>query len=204
MYVPVVKDAIVYAECVDMRLYIFESDDSRLLHHVAKIAGKRQLARLALAERCLDEEDFAAHTCPSQARNDTCIAVALVDVAVERRLAEQSFNLVRRNLLVYVAVERLLVSNLAQSLVHLLFQLAHAAFTSVLLNDSLDCSLCECRLLLVLVKSAVLYLARNEMTFCYLYLLLCDVAAHLDKLHTVEQRTRYGVEVVGGCNEEHL
>ena len=42
------------------------------------------------------------------------------------------------------------------------------------------------------------------MAFRYLNLLLRYVSAHFNKFHTVEQRTRYSVEVVGGCNEEHL
>ena len=42
------------------------------------------------------------------------------------------------------------------------------------------------------------------MAFCNLDLLFRDVAAHLNDLHAVEQRTRNGVEVVGGSNEEHL
>ena len=128
----------------------------------------------------------------------------MIYVAIEGCFAEQSLNLVRCNLFVYVVVECLLVSNLAQCLVHLLLQLAHTAFACILLDDSLDSSLCECRLLFILVETAVLYLARNEMAFRYLNLLLRYVSAHFNKFHTVEQRTRYSVEVVGGCNEEHL
>ena len=37
--VPVFKDAIVYAEQVDMRLDVLQGDDGRLLHHVAEISG---------------------------------------------------------------------------------------------------------------------------------------------------------------------
>ena len=62
--VPVVEDAIVYAERVDMRLYVFESYDSRLLHYVAEIAGERQLARFARMTR-QKSHDFVKEPAPS-------------------------------------------------------------------------------------------------------------------------------------------
>ncbi len=45
--IPVLEDAVVYAQQVDVRLDVFQCDDSRLLHHVTQIAGKCQLACLA-------------------------------------------------------------------------------------------------------------------------------------------------------------
>ena len=58
--------------------------------------------------------------------------------------------------------------------------------------------------MLRIVESGVLYLVRYEMTLGNLNLLLGDVTAHLDELHTVEQRARYGVEVVCRGDEQYL
>ena len=42
------------------------------------------------------------------------------------------------------------------------------------------------------------------MAFGYLNLFFCDVSAHFNKFHAVEQRTWNGVQVVGCGDEEHL
>ena len=53
-------------------------------------------------------------------------------------------------------------------------------------------------------QSGILQFFRHKVALGNLYLLLGDVAAHLDDFHTVEQRTRNGSDVVGCCNEEHF
>ena len=203
--VPVVEDTIVHAERVDVSLYVFEGDNCRLLHHVTEVSGQCQLASLALAQRSLDEENLSTYACPSQTRHYTGIVVALIDVAIEWRFAEQVLYLVGSDLLVWEhVVESLLVCELAQSLVHLLLELSYTALSCVLLYYLLNGSLCECRLVLLGCKAAVVNLTRDEMALGYLYLLLGDVSAHLYQLHTVEQWTRNGSEVVGCGDEEHL
>lgn len=94
MDVPLVEEAVVNAQGVDMGLDVLQGDDGALLHHVAKIARERQFAGLALGERGLDEEDLAAHAGPGQARHHARVVVALVDVAVERWLSKQALYLV--------------------------------------------------------------------------------------------------------------
>ena len=80
----------------------------------------------------------------------------------------------------------------------------HRSLSCVLLYYLLNGSLGECRLVLLGCKAAVVNLTRDEMALGYLYLLLGDVSAHLYQLHTVEQWTRNGTEIVGCGNEEHL
>ena len=57
---------------------------------------------------------------------------------------------------------------------------------------------------LILVETSILQLAWHEMSLGYLHFLLDDVSAHLDELHTVEQRTWNTADIVGCSYEEHL
>ena len=91
MEIPVFEDAIIYTEQVDMRLDVFQGDDSRLLHHVAEVSGQSQLALLAFAQGGFNEEDFSAYGCPCQTGYYSCIAVALIDVSIERCRAKNIF-----------------------------------------------------------------------------------------------------------------
>ena len=85
--VPLFEDAIVDTQLIDMSFHIFQSDDRRLLHHVAEVTRQRQLGGFTLRKRSLDKKDFATHARPSQTRYHASIVVALINVAIERRLA---------------------------------------------------------------------------------------------------------------------
>ena len=205
MYVPVVEYAVVDAQSVDVCLYIFEGYHSRLFHHVAEVTGECQLASLALAERSLDEEYLATYAGPCQSGHYTGVVIALIDIAIERRFAEQVLNLVWSNLLIWqLSVECLAISQFAQRLVRLFFELPHTTLACILFDDFLYGSLVERRLVFLGSQSAVVNLARNEVALGYLYLLLGDISAHLNQFHTVEQRLWYAAEVVGCSDEEYL
>jgi len=73
-----------------------------------------------------------------------------------------------------------------------------------LLNDFLQCLLGKLDLGLVFVESGVLQFTRNKMSFGNLDLLFGDVSRHFDQLHTVEERPRNVVQVVGRGNEQRF
>ncbi len=188
-----------------MSLHVLQGDDGTFLHHVAQISGQRELTGLAFGERCLDEENLSAYACPGQSGHHAGVIVALIDVAIEWRLTQQVFNLRRvdgrgRQF----SLQSFAESKLSQGFVNLLFQLSHAALTCILLDNLFQSLLGKLELWVVLVESCVLQLTGNKVAFGYLNLLLGDVSRHLDDLHTVEQRARNGVEVVGSGNEERL
>lgn len=54
------------------------------------------------------------------------------------------------------------------------------------------------------VEAGVGEFLRYEVAAGYLHFLLGDISAELNDLHTVEERPRNGVEVVGGGNEHHV
>ena len=83
MDVPVFKDAVIHAQQVDMRLDVFQGDDSRFLHHVSQVTGQGKLALSSLAQRGFDKENLAAHRGPCKSCYYSCIIVALIDVAGE-------------------------------------------------------------------------------------------------------------------------
>ena len=186
MDVPLVEQPVVNAQRVNMRLHIFQSDDGTFLHHVAQVARKCQLGVLALAQRGFDEKDFSTHTCPRQSCNNTGIVVALIDVTVEGRLAQQTFQFGRCNLLVrQFLIECFLIGQFPECFVDLFLQLAHTALTGILLYHLLDSGLVV-RQFLILIKSGVLFLLRNQMAFGNLDFLFRDISADLNQLHTVE------------------
>ena len=98
VYVPVVEHAVVHSQHINVCLDVLQCYHGRLLHHIAEVARQRQLAGLALAQRGLDEEYLAADTCPCQTCHHSRVVVALIYVAVERRLAEQVIELCWRYL----------------------------------------------------------------------------------------------------------
>ena len=205
MDVPLVEQAIVNTKLVYMGLNVLQSDNGRLFHHVAEVARKCQFRPTTFAQRGFDEQNFAANACPSQARNHAGIVVALIDVAVIRRFAQQSLYLGRRYFgKRQLAVKCPQVGHLAQSLVYLLFKLPHTTLAGVLLNNLFKSRFVEVGFLCgVFSQARVLQFARHKVAFGNFYLLFGDVTAHLDKFHTVEQWARNGVEVVGGGDEKH-
>ena len=168
-----------------MSLDVFEGNDGRLLHDVAQVARERQLGTLTFRQGGLDEENLTADAGPRQSGDNTGIAVALIDVAVEGGLAQQVLDFRRRNLFVgQFAFLCLLIGHLAQGLVDLLLQLAHAAFTSVLLDNLLDGSFVERQFLVH--QSRILLFLGNEVALGNLEFLFRDIAADLNDFHTVE------------------
>ena len=185
--VPVVEDAVVHTQSLHVGLHVFQGDDGTLLHHVAQVARQRQLAGLALRQRCLDEQNLAAHARPCQSGDHACVVVALVDVAVEGRLAQQSLQLVGRYLRRgHLAFQLSLVGQFAHGLVDLLLQLSDAALARVLFNNFLYGCLVEGQLRGQRLEARVVEFAGDEVALGNLNLLLGDVAADLDNLHAVE------------------
>ena len=85
---PVVEYAVVDAEAGGVRPNVFEGEHGRFLHYVAEVAREGELRRLAAAHAGLDEENFAAHGRPCQARHNAGVVVALIFVAAIDRFAQ--------------------------------------------------------------------------------------------------------------------
>ena len=72
-----------------------------------------------------------------------------------------------------------------------------------MLDDLLCGSLVELQRTLG-IQTGILLLLRDEVALGNLNLLFRDISAHLDHLHTVEQRARNGIQIVGCGDKEHL
>ena len=205
VYVPLLENPIVDAQRVGMRLHIFQGYDGTLLHHVSEITRQRELAALSSRQRSLYEEDFSSDACPGKSRDHSGIVVALVDIPIERLLPEQSLELVGSYAMVLqLSVESLLVRHLPQSLVYLLLELSDATLTGVVLYDLLQSLLRERYFRCDAVEPVVCQFLRYEVMPCDLHLLLRDISAELNYLHSVEQRSWYGVQVVCRGNEHNV
>ena len=188
-----------------MRLDIFECNHGRFLHHVSEVTCQREFSCLALAERGLDEKNFASHGSPCQSGNDTRISIALIDVTVEWRIAQETCCLGWGDVgcFQHVLVSQL-ESHFAQGFVELFLQLAYTAFSGILFDDLLDGSFRELDLWSIFLETGILQFSRNQMTLGNLYLLLCDVTTYFNEFHTVEQWTWDRTQVVGCGYEENL
>ena len=133
VYVVVVKDAHVYSQQVGMSLDVLQSQHGALLHHVSQIAGERELASLALAQTGLDEQYLTAHAGPCQSSHHACIAVALVFVAVEGRVAQQLLHAGRCDGLGQLVVSAAchIERHLSEQFAYLLLQSSHTALARV-------------------------------------------------------------------------
>ena len=203
MNVPLVEDAVVDTQHVHVGFDIFQCNNSRFLHHVTQVTCQREFRTLAFRQRGLDEQYLATHTGPRQSCHDASIAVALINVAIEGGLAQQVFNLRRRNLFVgQFTGFSLFEGQFAQGFVHLFLQLAHTALACILLYNLLNGWLVEGQLLVV--QTRILLLLGNQVALGNLVLLFRDIAAHLNHLHTVQQRTGDSSQIVGSRNKHHL
>ena len=169
-----------------MCLHVFEGQHGRLFHHVAQVARQCELGALPLAEACLYEENLSAYASPCETCHHAGIVVSLIDVAIERWLAQKPFYGIGRDFLVrQLSVFGLVERQLSEGLVDLLLELSDAAFARVLLNHLLYGGFRELKLALR-AETRVLLFLRYQVALGNLYLLFGDVAAHLDNLHAVE------------------
>ena len=186
MEVPLVENAVIDTQHIDVGFDIFQSDDCRFLHHVAQITCQRKFRTFAFRQRSLDEQYLATHAGPCQSRYHASIVVTLVDIAIEGGLAQQVFNLCRRNLFVRkFASFSLFESQFAQGFVYLFLQLTYTTFARVLLNNLFDSRLVEGQLLVV--QTRIFFFFGNQMTFGNLILFFSNIATYLNNFHTVQQ-----------------
>ena len=123
-----------------MCLHILEGEHCRLFHHIAEVTRQREFGTFTLAQTCLDEENLTADTRPCQSGDHAGIGVALIDVAVVRRFAQQVFDVLRGDFLIrHHLVAGISEGNLSQYLTYLFLQLSHAALTGVLFDDLYYC-----------------------------------------------------------------
>ena len=95
-----------------------------------------------------------------------------------------------------------MASRFAKNFSNLLFQFTYTAFTGIRLDD------CFQRILwnldIALLHTVCFQLFRNQVATGNFYLFFGYVAAYFNQLHTVEQRPRNCVQIIGGSNEHHL
>ena len=80
--------------------------------------------------------------------------------------------------------------------------MAHTALACILLYNLLNGWLVEGQLLVV--QTRILLLLGNQVALGNLVLLFRDIAAHLNHLHTVQQRTGNRSQIIGCCYEHYL
>ncbi len=78
-----------------MAAHILQGECGRLLHHISKIARKRQVAVLFRHHGCLNEENLTPCGCPGQAGDNSRNIVTLVSLGKAGGFPEQPGHLIR-------------------------------------------------------------------------------------------------------------
>ena len=184
-----------------MRAHPRERGLGGLLHHVAELAGDRQLAR-ARVGRGLDEEHVAADGRVGEAGRDAGVGGALARVGREAARAEPGAGLVGVDLDLRGLALGDLARGLAQQVGDPPLQVADAGLARVLADHDAQRVVADRHLLLA--EAVRLELLRHEVLARDAGLLVLRVAGELDDVHPVEQRAGDRVELVRGADEEHL
>ncbi len=173
---------------------------SALPHHVAELAGHLELPLPGHAGR-FDEEDVAAHRGPGETGHDARrtgpqgqlrLVLDRAKVVGQVVLADD-----RRVLLAGGDLRRDASADAAD----LPLQVANARFGGVGLNNGLQGLVGEAKP--PRLQAAFAQASRHQVSPGDLQLLQARVAGQVDDLHTVPQRRRHGVHVVGGADEHH-
>ena len=186
MQVVVLEDAAVDVQSVGMSSDVFQGEERTFFHNVAQVAGKCQLAPFASAQACLDEEDFPADARPCKSCHHARIVVALIGIAAEDGLAQKLFCLFSGDGMVFCHLTFCHTQSYSsEELIHLLLKATYTTFACITFDDELQCLLPHFERCMLFQPILVAVLG-DEMSLCYFYLLLRDIAVHLDELHTVE------------------
>ena len=176
-----------------MGLDVLVGDLRRFLHHVTEVSGHAERA-LSLAYRALDEEDLTSHLGPCEAGNDSRSLIALLHVMRVGRKAEILPQMILLYGLRIFLLEGYLLCCHARHLGDLLLETAHARLACIFVNDLCERALVE--LELTFFETMLLDLLRHEIVLRDLDLLLCEVSADIDHLHTVLEGRLNAVYIV--------
>ena len=188
--------------CVGVRAHPRERRLRRLLHHVAELAGDRQLALARVGGR-LDEEDVAADGRPGEPGRDARVGGALARVGREAarpepRRAACSASIATVSALPSATSRAALRQRSAISRSRLRTPASRVYSRITTRSASSPISSCSSSRPCASSCFGTRYSLRD------LELLLLGVARELDHVHAVEQRAGDRVEQVGGADEEHL
>ena len=161
----------------------------RFFHHVAELAGQRDLALAGHADR-FDEHDVAAGRRPCEPGRDPNLGGAARHFTLHLRLSRVLLEILRGDSHARRLPLDHLECGLAEHALDLALQLADARFSRVLGDQAVERGVGDMGALgfLALPQSCLLELARHEIALGDLELLGRRVADEGELLHAVEQR----------------
>src|SRR5438105_4535633 len=190
------------AELLHLGPHIAQRRLRRFLHHIAELAGERQLA-LAGHERGFADEQLAAHLGPCQPRGHANLVLLLRHARAEARHAEILGHLPGVNLLLEgLALDDDLARDLAADRGNLALEVANARLARVALDDRLDRVVGDDDV--VGGEAGTFDRLWREEALGDLDLLGFRVAGQLQHFHAVAQRLRDRVQHVGRADEHDV
>ena len=203
MDVPVIKNLFVKIQQGGMRLDVFQCQHGRLFHYITQIAGQCQTSTLATAQAGFHEKYFTTYGSPRQTGHHPCILITLILVPGIFGCTQEFIQVSRFYFgLRKITVRSILACRFTEYLSDFLFQFAHAALTGIILYNGFQCVLRN--LDIILFHTVCLQFLRNQMAAGNLNLFFRDIAAYLNQLHTVQQRSGDGIQIIGSSDEHHF
>ena len=203
MDVPVIKNLFVKIQQGGMRLDIFQCQHGRLFHYITQIAGQCQTSALTTAQASFHEKYFTTYGSPRQTGHYSCVLITLILITGIFGCPQKFIQVSRFDFgLRKITVRSILACRFTEYLSDFLFQFAHTALTSIILYNGFQRVLRN--LDIILFHTVCLQFLRNQMTAGNFNLFFRDIAAYFNQLHTIQQRSGDGIQIVGSSDEHHF
>ena len=174
----------------------------RFLHHVAELAGERDLALARHPDR-FDEHDVTADRRPRQSGGDADFGRAARDLALHFGLPGVLLEILGGDLDAGRLPLDHLERGLAEDTLDLALHLPHASLSRVLTDQPLQGPVGDVGTLGFAPKPRLLHLAREQIALGDLQFLGRRVAVERQLLHAIEQRIGNRHDAVRGRDEHH-
>ena len=173
----------------------------RLFHHIAKLAGQFKFT-FSRHYIYFDLKSISAHTGPCQSAHNTDFILIVDAIHMETLFSKIVLQLI----LFYMHCGTVSFINFSgcfsADLTQFSLQITHPSFSGVS-ADTLMHRLISNRKLLCR-QTVFLFLFFQQMFFCDMHFLIFGITGHFNQFHTIQQRTRNRMYIVGCRNKQHF
>ena len=173
----------------------------RLLHHIAKLAGKHQLT-FSWHYIDLDLKCISTYLCPCKTTGNTNLIFLICHKIIEMFFSKKIWQVLRSNCDFFLIFFHDQSRSFSADLTNGSLQISNSGFFCIIIDDLLKG--CCLNRQLSLLDTILFHLFWNQMFFCnVLFLILC-VACDLYQFHTVKKRSRDSLNIICSGNKQYL
>ncbi len=177
-----VEELRVTTKLLEVRADVAVGNLRRFLHHIAELPGELEPTIQGMNARGFDRQGGAAHAGPGQAGNYAGAGQHLF--IAEYRMAQRGFEVFRAEFDHRFRIVDQLHHRFAHQFAHLLFQLTHAGFTGVTVDQGFECGVADAQA--AFGHAGLFQQFRPQVTLGDGDFFFSDVAGQANHFHTVE------------------